>query len=246
MAKRNRKTFESVQRDKRIYDQRLAGKTAMQIAVAEHVDISTVHRVLKAASTLTESQQALATHNYGRLEDIIQTNYPAMQGRDHDATNAVIRAIEAQNKMLGIGAGGTTINIGGEEAARGINFQLPRGIDFVKPKEAPPDEPGHVYSGKVLQYPRLVEATANEPEPANTTDVVKVPPDQIGRPGFPKGMTEAPSDPMRPARADPPIGDINDRSFRAIEPTGPKTELDIPKQGFGYHDSSAFPPPKIK
>jgi hypothetical protein len=255
LTKRNRKTFETTQRDKRIYDARLSGKSAMQIAIAENVDISTVHRVLKAASTVAESREALAAHNYGRLEDIIRSNYPAMQGRDHDATNAVIRAIEAQNKMLGIGAGGTTINIGSREEtiSGGLKVNL-KGLDveFVhSPLSDQPDEPGPRYSAKVLPHPRLVEATANEPKPATMSDDIKpdaIPPEQIGRPGFPKGMTEAPSNPMRRQRAESfAAGDVNDQSRIAQNPSGLRTEFDIPnvadRFGFGTADSRVFPAP---
>jgi hypothetical protein len=155
--------------------------------------------------------------------------------------------------MLGVAqGGGVNINLGGGNdacAAQGIDIHFVRSSH----KDEPEEPPGHLYSTKVLPYPKLVEATANGSEPAvnskeDKSETVAVPEDQIGRPGYPKGTTqrEAPSNPMRPTRAD--AGDVNDRSFIAKNESGMRTEFDQPlteRFGFNTDDRShVFPEPR--
>jgi hypothetical protein len=49
MARRNRKTadIQTAMRDKRIVDARVAGRSALDIAESERLDVSTVNRILK-------------------------------------------------------------------------------------------------------------------------------------------------------------------------------------------------------
>jgi ABC-type Fe3+ transport system substrate-binding protein len=112
-----------------------------------------------------ETRQALFMRNYQRLEGVIAANHDGAQARDPDATANYLRAIAEQNKMIGVLGGGavTNINLGGNDAGTsyGVDVRMVYPVEFVRPKDQ--DEPGERYSANNVQYPKLVETTANEP-----------------------------------------------------------------------------------
>jgi hypothetical protein len=129
-------------------------------------------------------------------------NFPGMQRGEREASELFLKAVQESNRILGVGTGGqVNINLGGgEETVRGGRKGM--NVEFVhSPMSGQVDEPGERYSAKVLPHPRLVEATANEPE-STTGD--QIPSEQLGRPG-PQPVPVANTNPMRPARVEPPV-----------------------------------------